>query len=70
MDGIVERLLETADARDAHLLGPDELLTQVTLRLLERALDTELTEHLGYEKGDPGGRGLGTPATVTPPRRC
>jgi len=59
VDGIVEQLLETADACDADLLGPDGLLTQVTQRLLERALETELTEHLGYEKGDPAGHGSG-----------
>lgn len=28
-------------------------------RLLERALGAELSEHLGYEKGDPAGRGSG-----------
>jgi putative transposase len=27
--------------------------------LIERALGAELTEHLGYEKGDPDGRGSG-----------
>ncbi len=27
--------------------------------MIERALGAELTEHLGYEKGDPGGRGTG-----------
>jgi putative transposase len=27
--------------------------------LIERALGTELTSHLGYEKGDPAGRGSG-----------
>jgi putative transposase len=27
--------------------------------LLERALGAELTHHLGYEKGDPAGRGSG-----------
>ena len=27
--------------------------------LLERALGAELSEHLGYEKGDPAGRGTG-----------
>ena len=27
--------------------------------MIERALGAELTEHLGYEKGDPTGRGKG-----------
>jgi hypothetical protein len=43
----------------AQLLGPDGLLTQLTQRVLNRALDAEPTEHLGYEKGDPAGRGSG-----------
>ena len=33
--------------------GPVNLLDPV----LNRALDTELAEHLGYEKGDPARRG-------------
>ena len=32
---------------------------QLKKALIERALGAELTEHLGYEKGDPAGRGKG-----------
>ncbi len=32
------------------LIGKDGILKQLTKALLERALDSELTEHLGYEK--------------------
>jgi transposase-like protein len=32
---------------------------QVTKAVLERALAEEMTEHLGYEKHDPAGRGSG-----------
>jgi putative transposase len=56
---LAEQLLDRADADQAALLGPDGLLTQLTQRVLNRALDTELAEHLGYEKGDPAGRGSG-----------
>nr|WP_051499121.1 IS256 family transposase [Nocardia sp. BMG51109] len=59
MDGLADQLLGRADAESAQLLGPDGLLTQLTQRVLDRALDAELAEHLGYEKGDPGGRGSG-----------
>jgi len=51
--------------------GADGLLTELTKMVLERALQTELTHHLGYEAGDPAGRGSGnsrngtTPKTVT-----
>lgn len=59
VDRLAEQLLDRADAEQAQLLGADGLLTQLTQRVLNRALDTELAEHLGYEKGDPAGRGSG-----------
>jgi transposase-like protein len=59
VEELAEQLLKRADAEQAQLLGPDGLFTQLTQRVLDRALDIELTEHLGYEKGDPGGRGSG-----------
>lgn len=46
-------------AEDVELLGPDGLLSQVTKAVLERALAEEMTDHLGYEKHDPAGRGSG-----------
>jgi transposase-like protein len=54
-----DELLAKAQAEGVELLGPDGLLSQVTKAVLERALDEELTEHLGYEKHDPAGRGSG-----------
>src|SRR6266536_3133557 len=41
------------------LTGEDGLFKQLKRALIERALGVELTEHLGYEKGDPAGRGSG-----------
>jgi len=41
------------------LLGAEGLFKQLKKALLERALGAELSEHLGYEKGDPAGRGTG-----------
>ena len=41
------------------MLGEEGLFKELKRRLLERALGAELTEHLGYEKGDPAGRGSG-----------
>lgn len=54
---LIDRLMEQAG--DGELLGPNGLLTEVTKQVLERAMDVELTDHLGYERGDPGGRGSG-----------
>ncbi len=41
------------------LIGENGLLKQLTKRLLERAMQTELTEHLGYEKHSPQGKNSG-----------
>jgi putative transposase len=52
------------------LIGETGLLKQLTKALMERALNAELTEHLGYEKHDPAGYNSGnsrngaTPKTV------
>jgi transposase-like protein len=39
-----------------QLTGEGGLLQQLTKRLLESALEGEMTDHLGYEKHDPAGR--------------
>jgi putative transposase len=41
------------------LLGPGGLLKQLTAALVEKALQAEMTEHLGYEKHAVSGRGSG-----------
>ena len=40
-------------------IGEQGLLKQLTKALVERAMDAELTHHLGYEKHDTSGRGSG-----------
>jgi putative transposase len=57
-DEVIEELLQ-GYSRPEDLLGEDGLFKQLKKRLLERALGAELTEHLGYEKGDPAGQGTG-----------
>ena len=37
------------------IIGENGLLKQLTKAVLERALQAEMTEHLGYEKHDPVG---------------
>src|SRR5512144_1932779 len=46
-------------SKPEDLTGDDGLFKQLKKALIERALGAELTEHLGYEKGDPAGRGSG-----------
>ena len=55
----LDRLMDQVDADGLELLGPDGILTELTSRIMNRALDAELTDHLGYERGDPVGRGSG-----------
>jgi putative transposase len=40
------------------IIRENGLLKQLTKALLERAMQTEMTEHLGYEKHDPAGNRL------------
>jgi putative transposase len=56
---LADQLLARAQTEGIELLGPDALLSQVTKAVLERALAEEMSEHLGYEKHDPAGRGSG-----------
>ena len=44
---------------EEEIVGPGGLLAQLTKRLVERALEVELTDHLGYEphQEPPGGTG-------------
>ena len=53
------RLLEQAREEGLDIAGPSGLLQQMMKSVLEVALTEELTDHLGYEPGDPVGRGSG-----------
>src|SRR5215212_6993504 len=56
---LAEQLLAQAKEQGVELVGPNGLLNQLTKNVLETALDTEMTEHLGYDRHDPAGRGSG-----------
>lgn len=55
----VDALLADAEASGTLIDGPDGLLAQITKSVLERALDVEIADHLGYEQRDPAGNGSG-----------
>ncbi len=57
-DELLDELLADYEVPE-DLLGEGGLFKQLKKALLERALGAELSEHLGYEKGDPAGRGTG-----------
>ena len=56
---LAREIVEQARAQRLELVGPDGLLTGLTKRVLETALETEMSEHLGYDKHDPAGRNRG-----------
>jgi putative transposase len=57
-DELVDELLQGADSEE-EIVGPGGLLSRLTKRLVERAMEVELTDHLGYEphQEPPGGAG-------------
>ncbi|MCP3919741.1 MAG: IS256 family transposase [bacterium] len=55
---LLDELLKDCAKRE-DMVGPDGLLRKLTGALVERMLEAEMTEHLGYEKDDPAGRRSG-----------
>src|SRR5881275_872281 len=57
-DEVVDELLAGARTEE-EITGPGGLLSQLTKRLVERAMEVELTDHLGYQahQEPPGGTG-------------
>lgn len=68
LDALADRLVAQARTDGVALTGPNGLLGGLTKRVLETALAAELTDHLGYEHGDPrpssNARNGTTPKTV------
>ena len=56
---LISQLVDRARAGGLQLTGEGGLLQQLTKRVLESALEGEITDHLGYEKHDPAGSGSG-----------
>ena len=57
-DEVVDELLAGARTEE-EIVGPGGLLSQLTKRLVERAMEVELTDHVGYDRHQepPGGAG-------------
>lgn len=68
--GLLDELMTRVDEDGLQLTGDGGFLPEMIKAVLERGLQAELAGHLGYEKGDPAGRGSGnarngfTPKTV------
>jgi putative transposase len=56
--GVLDDVLAKIDAGQLQLTGAGGFLPEMVKAVLERGLAAELTDHLGYEKGDPVGREL------------
>ena len=55
---VIEQLL-IGYKKPEDIIGENGLLKRLTKAVLERALQAELTSHLGYEKHDPAGNNSG-----------
>ena len=57
LEAALDELIEGKSAEE--IAGPGGLRKQLPKALLERAMNAELTQHLGYAKNEPEGRGSG-----------
>src|SRR5215218_490739 len=60
---LAEQLLVQAKEQGVELVGPGGLLNQLTKRVLETALEAEMSDHLGYHKHHPMRRNHDNSAT-------
>ena len=66
----IDGLLADADAAGLSIDGPDGLINQMIKAVVERGLEVEMADHLGYDRGDRVGAGSGnsrngfTPKTI------
>ncbi len=58
-EATLDELMSRVDEEGLELLGPDGVLTEITSKIMNRALEAEMADHLGYERGDPAGEGSG-----------
>jgi putative transposase len=66
--GLLDDVMARVDAGGLALTGEGGFLPEMIKAVLERGLAAELTEHLGYEKGDPAGRGSPNSRNGTSPK--
>lgn len=66
--GWLDDLFARVDAGELQLTGDGGFIPEMIKAVLERGLQAELTDHLGYEKGDPAGRGSPNMRNGTSPK--
>jgi putative transposase len=57
LSALADQLVAAARDQGVELTGPGGLLTGLTKQVLETALDAELSEHLGHDRGERSGSG-------------
>src|SRR5215207_10628285 len=67
-DDLLDQLMSRVDENGVALTGAGGFLPELVKAVLERGMDAELTDHLGYERGDPAGRGSPNSRNGTTPK--
>ena len=62
---IARELVRSARSRGVAMTGPGGMLKALTKTVIETALDEEMSDHLGYDRHDPAGRGSGNSCNGT-----
>jgi len=65
---LVDLMMSRVDESGLRLTGEGGFLPALIKSVLERGLQAELADHLGYEKGDPSGRGAPNSRNGTTPK--
>ena len=68
-DELIDAVMNSADAGGLELLGEGGVIAELTKRILERGLNEELSDHLGYNTGERAGRGSGNNRNGTSAKR-
>jgi len=66
--GLLDDVMDRVDTGGLALTGEGGFLPEMIKAVLERGLAAELTEHVGYERGDPAGRGSPNSRNGTTPK--
>ena len=67
--GLLDKVMAQVDTGELRLTGEGGFLPEMLKRSLEAGLRAELSDHLGYEKGDPAGQGSGNSRNGSTPKR-
>ena len=67
-EDMLDRLMAATDERGLSLTGQGGFLPEMIKAVLERGMQAELSDHLGYEKGDRAGHGRGNSRNGTTPK--